>query len=250
MRIGKYILFGLLGVSLSLAGCSRTDHINRLEQEVSPPPRVRIIQSKDMTPVNYSCPINDINKAPEELKKKATELKDASPERVLEENHNPLEAQLFTSTNLKPGRTNFDLEKYGVKDYWPSFLELIKSRIDDCDGGGIGIMCMLHDDGFPPYLLHLYNNGKDPKPKQISHLVFVYKTENGKFGTAGMNKDDFIFGVSSFGDFERIFSERYQKRCNMTRIYDFAEFFPEILTKEGNYCPPEFRASPKKPHNK
>lgn len=113
---------------------------------------------------------------------------------------------------------------YGEEDYWASFKQTNLQKIGDCDDGAIAAASLLYDDGFPPYFLVL-------KGKSGCHMVFLYKDEEGRYGSIGISEKDNQRPKS------RKISDLIKKlgEYDSYTIYDGSEIFPEAIYNEGNY---------------
>jgi len=104
---------------------------------------------------------------------------------AIEKIASPFEAWIYCMTALRyrndPERSAF----LGGGDDWDSFRRIHERKGDDCDGGAIAAAALLSDDGYPPYILMLWDGDS-------GHAVFVYRSEETKgFGSVGINLSDY-----------------------------------------------------------
>jgi hypothetical protein len=98
------------------------------------------------------------------------------------------EAMTYCSHILKYGGNHFDSIQYNTNDYWASFKQIHKLKIDDCEGGAFAAAALLKDNKFPPYILTLFRKTKTNKT--IGHATFIYKTNKNYYGSIGIVNED------------------------------------------------------------
>jgi hypothetical protein len=139
------------------------------------------------------------------------------------------DAEIYCTKIIKHTGDYSDSLAYGAKDYWPSFKQIYSSNLHDCDDGAIAAASILYDNGFHPYLLSL---GKG----ELEHMVFLYRDEEGKFGTIGINKEDCQRPkYTNIKELIKDFRKNYKRNFDMWAILDAKEVFPDAIHKEQNY---------------
>jgi hypothetical protein len=135
-------------------------------------------------------------------------------------------AELYCTKMLHYNVTDMDNILYGEEDYWASFKQTNLQKLGDCDDGAIAAASLLYDDGFPPYFLIL-----NRKKGKSSHMVFLYKDEEGRYGSIGINEDDNQRPNSkNISDLVKKLGE-----YDSYKIYDGSKIFPNAIHDEGNY---------------
>jgi len=163
--------------------------------------------------------------------KKINSLMYKDYEDMLSEVKDIRDTEIYCTKMLKklPNANILDREIYGERDYWASFKESYSKGFGDCDDGAIAAASLLYDDGFPPYFLLL--NGK-----RQSHIVFLYKSKEKKFGTIGISDIDCIRPTHKnlskvLKKFEKGLNDKFKHK-----VLDASAIFPQAIHSEGiNY---------------
>lgn len=116
--------------------------------------------------------------------------KEKDYKKVIEELKTPAEASIYCVEIL--GKKYDKLSRNGALRYLSylvpyNFKEIHKYKVGLCGHAVVAAAAILSDDNFNPYILVLQN----PKDKEkVYHAVLVYKDQDGKFGSIGLNKED------------------------------------------------------------
>lgn len=140
-------------------------------------------------------------------------------------------------------RTDSDKNIFGENDYSASFRVVHKNKKDDCDGGTIYAAGALYDNGFAPYELVLKEEGEI---KNILHAVFIYKTDEGNFGTLGINKEDMLY--PRYNSIEKLvekINDLMDNSFSTYEIYNIEKPFPDFIHNNKNNDPTVFYYNPK-----
>lgn len=153
---------------------------------------------------------------------------------VVRELKTPLEAAIYCTQVLVHGGSGIDKKLFNEEDYWASFKYINKNKVDDCDGGAVAAASILEDDGFPSTVLEIISL-RDQK----RHAVFLYKNEEGKFGSIGINREDIkppIYNsVYELGkQICRGFNYNDEILCN---IYDLKEKHEDFIENDEDNSP-------------
>jgi len=149
--------------------------------------------------------------------------------KMLEEVKDIEDAEIYCTKIMKHAGQDADKIMYGEEDYWASFNQSFYLRLQDCDDGAIAAASLLYDNGFHPYFLDLDG-------KESGHLVFLYKNEECKFGTIGINEKDCKRPkYKDIGKLVEEFNKDYENKFHSYRIIDASSIFPDAIHKEGNY---------------
>lgn len=181
-----------------------------------------IVKPEDMIPVKkFPLPTpKDYLKAKELVES----LKDKSYKDVIAALKTPLEAVVY---NVELLEYKSDVEVFGKRDYHASFKRIHKNKKDDCDGAAIAAAAVLSDDGFPAYVAILETPGVD-----VAHEVFVYKTENGKFSSIGINDTDCLFNYNSLGELRVEICKGLRHKHTKITIYDLGKRYPDFIDND------------------
>ena len=92
--------------------------------------------------------------------------------------------QVTTPNQVREYLLNFldyqkDAKNFGETEYMASFRVIHQNRSDDCDGAALAAAALLHDNGYPPLMLCMYEDDSSN-----GHAVFVYNKE-GEWATLG-----------------------------------------------------------------
>ncbi len=140
---------------------------------------------------------NMIDYSPEEIAH-VKALEQASWEEVQKQIDTPRKASLYCMLCLTHGGKDIDKERSVVGDDWMSGRRVHLMKVDDCEGGAMVWLSLLHDDGFPSYMLitqgyrlvHGGPRGAFIGKEEFCHAQAVYKTCEGTFGLGGINDLD------------------------------------------------------------
>ncbi len=98
-----------------------------------------------------------------------------------------------------------------------------------CRDGAIAIAALLEDNGYPSYFLSI-----DFVNDEIGHAVFAYQDVNGLWGSAGINKSDFVKpNFRELEDLAKHISNEfgpYEKH----KLYDFSSINEKLVTGTNN----------------
>lgn len=151
---------------------------------------------------------------------------------VIKELSSPLEASIYCTEYLAHGGIDSDLKIYGEKDYWASFRKIHEKKIDDCDGGALAAAALLSDDGFQPYVLII-------RGSNISHTVFLYIDQNGKYGSIGINKSDnnppLMNSIEELAG--KLGRDIGYERINSYEVFDISCVHPDFIDNDENNNP-------------
>ena len=138
----------------------------------------------------------------------------------------PLEAAIYCNNVLL---YTSDEELYNTRDYWASFKQIHAMKRDDCEGGAFAAAALLSDDGFPPYIMMLH------KEKETGHAVFVYRNQDGKFGSVGIHDTDFSNPVyDRIEELAEQISKGLKSEFRTYEIFDFSRAMNRIMDRKGN----------------
>lgn len=151
---------------------------------------------------------------------------------VIKELSSPLEAAIYCTEFLKHGGIDSDLKIYGEKDYWASFRKIHEKKIDDCDGGALAAAALLSDDGFQPYVLVI-------NADCVCHAVFLYKDQNEKYGSMGINKTDINQPIfDSVDELARKLGRNMGcAEINNYEVFDISCVHPDFIDNDENNNP-------------
>lgn len=156
-----------------------------------------------------------------EIVHKVKEVAKKDYKTAIKELKTPLEASIYCTKIIEYEN---DIKVYGKKDYWASFKHIHKNKKDDCDGGALAAAAILSDDGFPPYIAVISNEGI---PVQ-AHAIFVYKTTKGKYGSIGINGFDCRTGYDSIEELVGDMGFSY------FQIYNISKYNPDYIDNDKN----------------
>ncbi len=146
------------------------------------------------------------------------------------------EAIIYSDRVLK---YEYDSIQYG-KNYWAPLKTIHKTKKDDCDGGAIAAAALLQDDGFPPYILWL-------KSKKDAHVVFLYKTDKGEYGSIGINHNDCQYPQPSIKDLIKKINKKFyndpKKRYTEMIILNMEEAGKSIIYDTTNLRPTIYKSN-------
>lgn len=186
-----------------------------------------IVKPEDMIPVkNFPLPTpKDYLKAKELVEN----LKDKTHKEVVAVLKTALEAVVYNVELLEYKK---DIETFGKRDYHASFKHIHENKKDDCDAGAIAAAAILSDDDFPPYVAILETPGIN-----IAHEVFVYKTENGKFGSIGINDTDCLFNYNSLEELRIEICKGLEHKHTKITVYDLGKRYPDFIDNDKDNDP-------------
>ena len=214
MNLNNFLLIPFLSAALSCNPLSTHRILNEI-------PAVSAHESADY----YT---GDIAKC----KQRVLEVATLSYTDVIRELKTPLEAHLYCTEHLRHAGINVDSEIYGQGDYWASFKEIHKNGRDDCDGGAIAAASILIDDGFPPHILLIEGSSS-------THAVFIYRNKEGKYGSIGINKQDYILPTldSPSKLAEKLSESVGLKPLEGYEIFNMNHFHPDFIFNDINNDP-------------
>ncbi len=116
-------------------------------------------------------------------------------------------------------------------EYYACFKKIHERKTDDCDGMAIAAAALLSDDGYPAYLLRLYENFKE------GHVVFLYKV-NGKFGSIGhTNQDNYPPRFNKVSDLVKKISKGMEANYKRYEIINLSKYNKEFIDVDINHDP-------------
>lgn len=131
-----------------------------------------------------------------------------------------------------------DIDVFGIEDFTASFRIVHHNKIDDCEGATIYAAGALSDNGFPAYELVLYGERKmGRKTKKILHSLFIYKTDEGNFGTLGKREGNILYPrYNSIKKLVNKINERIKIKYKEYQIFDIEKQFPDFIdnNKDNN----------------
>ncbi len=164
---------------------------------------------------------------------------------------NPAQAAFYCERLLSHGGITIDKDRFG-KDWWMSGEQTHANRKCDCDDAAVAAASLLKDDGYPPYVLVI--RGLEKKAFMIppgktgvvevpfAHALFLYKTEEGKFGSLGINRFDRRQpNADSIDVFLNGLSIDMKCEINEWVIYDLGRVHPDYDTNSFNNSPEQER---------
>jgi hypothetical protein len=163
----------------------------------------------------------------------------------------PAQAALYCERILVHGGVSIDKDRFGI-DWWMSGEQTHANLKCDCDDAAVAAASLLKDDGYPPYVLVV--RGLEKKsfmmpPGKIgvaevpfAHALFLYKTEEGMFGSIGINRFDRRKpSTDSFDVFITSLSKDMACEIGSCVIYDVGLVHPDYDTNLLNNSPEQER---------
>lgn len=183
--------------------------------------KASIVQPSEMKAVN----VDEKSDIPyEQVYWKVKDVAKKDYKSVVKELKTPLEAIIYCTKVLS---YKDDKIVYGKLDYWASFKNIHKNKMDDCDGGALAAAAILSDDGFPPYIMVIENLFS-------AHGVFVYKTTEGEYNSIGINAADCITSRKSIEELKEALSMAARMENTKMQIYDLSKRFPDYIDNDRN----------------
>lgn len=162
-------------------------------------------------------------------RKLVNSVRDKDYKEVIATLKTPLEAIVYCTEILE---YRGDMEIFGKRDYHASFKYIHENKKDDCDAGGVSPAAVLSDDGFPSYVAILSTPKVD-----IAHEVFIYKTENGKYSSIGINDSDCLFNYNSLEELKVDICKGLSRIHKDIVIYDLKKRYPDFIDNDINNDP-------------
>lgn len=156
---------------------------------------------------------------------------DSSYEKTIKNINTIEETMFYCSEYLTHGGESIDSIQYNKDDYWASFKKIHKSRIDDCEGGAFAAAALLKDNGFPPYMIIL--KGSNNKKTNI-HALFIYKTDEHKYGSISINKAENLYPRYSLEELIQKINENSEIDYNEYQIFNINKFAPGFINNNKN----------------
>ena len=146
---------------------SRNENSILCEEDIKP----NYIRKEDESSLEFFSP---------ELIDRVHTISQFSYESVIHEIKTPLEAAIYTTTVLS---YEYDAVIYGKSDAWAKFATIHAIKRDDCEGGAVAAASLLSDDGYQPLIIMVRSESE-------THAAFVYKNNDGCYGSIGINMSD------------------------------------------------------------
>ncbi|MFH1174815.1 MAG: hypothetical protein V1725_06790 [archaeon] len=189
----KKLLLPLLGLAALLGGCACKE----------PQQQVREYTPEDVKPIPIdsmmaaSVPFEAIP-LEQHILQEEERVKTIAEEdylQTMEDISTPLEAAIYCTKVLHyAAEENFPSNEYGLPTYFVDFKTIHEKKEDVCTGGATAAAALLYDNGFHPYVLIMRAKNSDK-----SHVVFVYKSTDGWYGSIGINEIDIRTFADSLG---------------------------------------------------
>ncbi len=214
-RIGSFILPISIFMSPLYGGCRPDCRIN----------------ASEMKSIKRSYPLYT-QKDKERIESRVLKIGKEDYKTVIKELKTPLEAMIYCTEVLK---YESDEKVWGEEDYYASFKNIHQVKKDDCDGGALAAAAILSDNGFPPYIAILSNSDSNKNDDNSeAHAIFIYKTQEKKYCSIGINKEDFIQNAKNLKELMRIINLRLNSKYDQIMIYDLTKKYPDFIDNDTN----------------